>query len=362
MFRKVTVSLDILTDPSKRNYLDTRLESDRRKKAQYAEMNKRKQGMVDALHAREEEAKRAKVDGERRRREAAEEEDIKEAGRRMLEEAQKRREAAAAAAAQEKEKVRADGHGNGVNASNGGTTNGSGSTPMPTITPLDLTLILTIPPLVPTHNLRLKLETNYGPISHFILKDPTEESTGTSGTSPGAGETKTKKKKKEKGQKAIVEFQKGNWGGCWACWKDHQKSSTNTVSAVGDGVRAKWASGSTPAWIDWAASQPLPTAPALKPGSAVPSFTSSSPAVTSTDKTPAPSINFSATAAPPSFTSAPDFGSTTMADLLASHHRGVEVKEKKKQQDDEFESMTLLRMRQMERERLEAEIRAEEGD
>ena len=47
MFRKVTVSLDILTDQAKRNYVDTRLESDRRRKEQYAARDKRKQGLVD---------------------------------------------------------------------------------------------------------------------------------------------------------------------------------------------------------------------------------------------------------------------------------------------------------------------------
>jgi DnaJ family protein C protein 17 len=51
-----------------------------------------------------------------------------------------------------------------------------------------------------------------------------------------------------------------------------------------------------------------------------------------------------------------------MADLLASHSRSKRDEVERKKQADEFESMTLLKMRQMERERLEAQIRAEEDE
>jgi DnaJ family protein C protein 17 len=53
MFRKVTVSLEILSDSAKRTYLDTRLESDRKKRERYAELDKKRKGMVDvscAMH------------------------------------------------------------------------------------------------------------------------------------------------------------------------------------------------------------------------------------------------------------------------------------------------------------------------
>ena len=47
MFRKITVSLEILSDTSKRTYIDTRQAADRAKKERYAEMNKKKRVMVD---------------------------------------------------------------------------------------------------------------------------------------------------------------------------------------------------------------------------------------------------------------------------------------------------------------------------
>ena len=47
VFRQISVALEILSDPAKRNYLDTRLESDRRKKERYAEMDKKRKAMVD---------------------------------------------------------------------------------------------------------------------------------------------------------------------------------------------------------------------------------------------------------------------------------------------------------------------------
>ncbi len=47
MFRQISLSLEILIDTAKRNYLDTRLESDRRKKVQYAQANKKRKDLID---------------------------------------------------------------------------------------------------------------------------------------------------------------------------------------------------------------------------------------------------------------------------------------------------------------------------
>jgi DnaJ family protein C protein 17 len=51
-----------------------------------------------------------------------------------------------------------------------------------------------------------------------------------------------------------------------------------------------------------------------------------------------------------------------MSDLLASHNQSRTEKINQKKQADEFESMTILKMRQMERERLIEEIRREEEE
>jgi DnaJ family protein C protein 17 len=388
MFRKISLALSILTDSAKRTYIDTRLEADRKKRERYAEMNKKQKEMVDvsiylltlskvclargrswrqALHAREEEARLAKIQLQKRKREETEEESIKEAGRRMLEEAQKRAAAAAAAASSaQSHQASASGRTNGSHAQHnhvkGSHANGSASK-MPNITPADLSLILTIPSVASTSNLEQRIISIYGPLAHFILKPPAEP--------------KDLGKKKGKAWKAIVEFEKGNWGGCWACWKDHQKDSPAALGGIapglGDGVRARWVGGEEPAWVAWASQGGM--------GSTAPRPSSNGSGSTAregaTRRTTGPDIPFSATALPdpfanlganaapvaaPSFGSAPDFGSTTMADLLASHASSKAEKEDQKRKAEEFESMTLFQMRQRERERLAAQIRAEEGD
>lgn len=349
MFRQISLSLDILIDTAKRNYLDTRLESDRRKKAQYAEMNKKRKAMVDvgslptlfgevvpssvvltglqALNIREEEAKKAKVEQVRRRQHEAEEEVIKDAGRKMLEEAQKR-----AMAAQSNQTPVANGNGLHKPPSNGHTPasrqNGPSTDKQPPITSLDLTLELRFPSssIVSSSSSTLQstLQNRYGPINHVVLRDPPPPEPG---------------KKKKKIRKAIVEFGTGNWGGCWACWRDHDEGAREGAG-VGEGVRAKWAAGRVPNWVDWAARQ----------GNGI-------------DRQPPPNgTNGSEQPSAPSFGSAPDFGGTSMADLLARHSLEKETKSATKKKEDEFESMTLLRMRQMERDRLTEQIRREEEE
>lgn len=123
IFHQLSLSLGIFQNQAKRNYVDSKLESGRKKKQRYAEMDKKRKAMVDvrflffififyffasgwslismtiqALAAREEEAKKQKVEHVKRRQQQADEEAIKDAGRRMLEEAQKRAAAVAAAA------------------------------------------------------------------------------------------------------------------------------------------------------------------------------------------------------------------------------------------------------------------------
>jgi DnaJ family protein C protein 17 len=49
-----------------------------------------------------------------------------------------------------------------------------------------------------------------------------------------------------------------------------------------------------------------------------------------------------------------------MSELLASHNQSRNQEIDRKRKEQEFESMTILRMRQMERERLAEEIRLEE--
>ncbi|WWD21652.1 hypothetical protein CI109_106138 [Kwoniella shandongensis] len=347
LFRQISLSLEILIDPSKRSYVDNKLESDRRKREQYAASGAKRKAMIDALTAREDEAKKAKVDQVKRRQQQAEEEAIKDAGRKILEEAQKRAMAASVSvsASASNGAAAAGGGEGGASSSNGGskstttTTNGQ-----PSITSVDLTLILTFPSSSTSTlsssstELQQTLRGKYGPISHLVLTDPSTTTT--------ANNTTDKKKKKGKGRRAVVEFDRGNWGGCWACWKDHENNK-----GLEEGMKVRWAGGAVPQWVEWASRQPT-----------------SNPTTTKTEtnghangSTSTPNAAFGSA---PSFDSAPDLGGangngTTMAELLAQHSKTKETKAK----NEEYESMTLLRMRQLERQRLEEQIRREEeGD
>jgi DnaJ family protein C protein 17 len=225
-----------------------------------------------------------------------------------------------------------------------------------------------------------------------FLKDPPEKAAAAAAAAGAEGKTK---KKKDKGKKAIVEFAKGNWGGCWACWRDHSEESTTEARGLEEGVKVKWAAGKIPDWVEWAEGQRRRT-PSDGPERERERQRESRPDPATTrgrDINDQPSTNglkngtrtngaganggvgvgigvglpggwggatggFTASTPTPSFGSAPDFGGTTMADLLAQHASGKEAKRK----EEEYESMTLLRMRQMERERIEEQIRRQEEE
>ncbi|WVQ75803.1 hypothetical protein IAR50_005436 [Cryptococcus sp. DSM 104548] len=328
LFQQISLAAGILQDQSKRNYLDTKLEDDRKKKARYAEMDKKRKKMVDDLVEREEQAKKARVEQQQRRRQEADEESIKDAGKRMLEEAQRRAMAASAGTAAPPAPAPAirKSARNGENA--------------PDITPESLTLILILPPTATISQAQLlkNLVDSYGAITHLILSDalPSTSAISVEGT----------KKKKTKSRKAVLEFAAGNWGGCYSCWKDVEDRNSEKLGV--DGVKAKWAAGEAPSWVEWAETQ----LPSRRRPSETPASSFSFPH-------PPPS---SATTAP-SFSSAPAFSSSTsMADLLALHAKEKSSNDELKRKRAEAESLTLSRMRMMERERLEAEIKRQEEE
>ncbi|CAD6591552.1 MAG: hypothetical protein TREMPRED_000133 [Tremellales sp. Tagirdzhanova-0007] len=61
IFRQMQLAKEILLDTAKRRYVDTRLESDRLKKARDAERSDKRKAMIADLNAREETAKKAKT-------------------------------------------------------------------------------------------------------------------------------------------------------------------------------------------------------------------------------------------------------------------------------------------------------------
>lgn len=302
----------------------------------------------------------------------------------MLEEAQKRAAATAAAAANGNkhngtngQTPNANGSGSGFGTgssserytNSNGTGSGSGSK-QPPIAPVDLTLIIQFPPSSSTpiveseDNIQESLSAKYGPISDILIKSPPQE---------GVGEGSTKKKSKKKGRKVIVEFKEGNWGGCWSCWKDIENGNFRGIQGQeegeGEGVKVKWAGGEVPKWVEWATNQPHPRRtphPNPNPNSnsqastlRIPSPTSNPSFNPGTNPVGAPSFGFTSGSGSGSI---PDFTTSTMSDLLSSHTKSRDEALSRKKQEQDFESMTLLRMRQMERERLAEQIRREEEE
>lgn len=299
---------------------------------------------------REEAAKKARVDAGKRRQQAAAEEEIKEAGKRMLEEAQKK-----AAAALSSATAAAAGPSRPPQATNGHSNGESSSRPTPSITPLDLTLILQFPPASNPEQKTLQhsLSRAYGPIAHVFIKDPVPAA-----AEPGG---EKKKKPKPKGRRAIVEFQEGNWGGCWSCWRDVDVGDQQGRVEGLEGVKVKWAAGKTPDWVDWATPQAQGPDQAAARGRG-PEAQAHPTGGVRAEVDPLAGASAGTRTTLPSFDSAPDFAKSTMADLLASHNRSRDDEVSKKRKEQEFESMTLLKMRQMERDRLAEQIRREEEE
>ncbi|OXM76826.1 hypothetical protein C364_05334 [Cryptococcus neoformans Bt63] len=304
IFHQLSLSLGIFQNQAKRNYVDSKLESGRKKKQRYAEMDKKRKAMVDALAAREEEAKKQKVEQVKRRQQQADEEAIKDAGRRMLEEARKRATAAAAAATAQAPKAPGEPKAATPKPIGGGVSDKR------IITAEDLTLVLTLPAssTITSSDLQIRLTASYGPIAHLILPPVP--------LSQQATESKDGKKKKPKSRKAIVEFASGNWGGCYACWMDHEAGRGM------EGVKVKFGSGEVPGWVAWAETQQLGRRSSPASGGDQQS--------NSANGHPPPKKSFtlpttnSTPASPPSSTSAPNFpaandGEISMADLLAKH-------------------------------------------
>ncbi len=187
----------------------------------------------------------------------------------------------------------------------------------PPISPQDVTLTLqfpsvpmdTLPPfLTSTEALTAQIGQRYGPVEHVVLMNG----------KPGD---------KKKGGKAIVEFKTRNWDGCWACWRDHQEGGGLLPK-----TKVKWAGGEAPAWISWAEKQHQ----SMKPNA--------------TESITPPSMNNNSQRPPGPATSFPAFGSSVPPPSNTTNGK------------DDLESTTLLRMRQLERERMAERMRREEEE
>lgn len=285
-----------------------------------------------ALLAREEEAKRAKANTSQRAAQETEEEAIKEAGRKMRETMQKASTAQTTAATPPVN--------NAPRPSPTGTR--------PPMTPVDLTLTMQFPAdadpatssmLCSSTALEPRITSLYGPVNFVILKEPS--------TADGS---EKKKKKKPRGARAIVEFKESNWSGCWACWKDHMVDSGTGKARrpLVQGTKVKWATqdGTIPEWIHWAEQQHASNGdPPLK--------TPADPVYPNITR---PSAKISSSF-PASFASS----FPTAEERRQQEIRNAKAKAERAAADD-YEGATLFKMRQLERERLEAEIRRQEEE
>ncbi|KAL7419389.1 hypothetical protein Q5752_006227 [Cryptotrichosporon argae] len=347
VFHTLSLALNILSDPGKRLFLDSRLEKEKAQRARYAEMSKKRQAGVDDLLRREEAAKKARADAQASRQAAAEEEAVREAGRRMVEEAQRRARQAARPARPTTAPAPAP-----APAASGSRA--------PAISPQDVTLRLQLPPLsVLDEAALIAALAKYGAVEHVVFRAPAAKAPEKEGKEGKEG-------KKKKGAVAVVEFAVGNWGGCWACWTDAERGQ-----GVG-GAKARWLAGETPAWVAWAEAQASGLAAANgsdKVGERASNGATGNEMSSAAQPRPAPSHTSASEAQIPQDPAASS--GSALADLLRRHGAGrASAPTPVPSVPESFtpremggrEESTLFRMRQRERERLEAQIRQEEGE
>lgn len=218
----------------------------------------------------------------------------------------------------------------------------------PPMTPADLTLTLQFPAdpdpatssmLSSSTSLEPRITSLYGPVNFVILKEPN-----------ASADAPEKKKKKPRGARAIVEFKESNWGGCWACWKDHIVDSVTGKARrpLVQGTKVKWATkdGTTPEWVTWAEQQHATNGdtPLTAPADPVYSNTTRPPVKVSSS-----------------------FAASFASSFPTAEERRQQERQKAKAQAEraaaeDYEGATLFKMRQLERERLEAEIRSQEEE
>lgn len=147
-----------------------------------------------------------------------------------------------------------------------------------------------------------------------------------------------------------MEFKESNWGGCWACWKDHIVDSVTGKARrpLVQGTKVKWATkdGTTPEWVTWAEQQHATNGdtPLTAPADPVYSNTTRPPVKVSSS-----------------------FAASFASSFPTAEERRQQERQKAKAQAEraaaeDYEGATLFKMRQLERERLEAEIRSQEEE
>ncbi|KAL7411424.1 hypothetical protein BDY24DRAFT_396725 [Mrakia frigida] len=324
-FHLLTVSQALLLDGPKRAILDVKLEAAAKRAERTAGLESRKRGMVNDLVAREEAFKKAKSSAtSSSSASTAQEASVQSAGRKLREEA-----AAAALAADDFARSEEKRINKLASKSQSNSSNRSSST----ITDLDVTLRLSLPLPIFSHlvsepgALEKFLLAKYGKVDTVVLREGKVKKSSSSSSKAG----------KEQAT-AMVVFEQSNLGGCWALWEDCRSGRGGW-----EGVKAKWGNkGVEPEWVGRLGR-------AKESAAASSTTTTAEPSLESTGFTGFGGGSRSSNGGVPSFsfdpTSATGGGGPSTAPPPPPEN---------------YESSTLLRMRQAERERLEREIREEE--
>ncbi|KAI0635132.1 DnaJ domain-containing protein [Trametes polyzona] len=315
-FHELHQAQELLMDPLRRMALDAKLRLKEARKARYAQYDAKRKGLVEELEERERALKKARTETEAQKKERwRENERIMEEGRRLREEREKE--------LQRKEREREELERNVQAASTG--------LEPPSLGLLDTTIrvkyTLSSHPTLTTAQSISALLTPFGPIddSSIVLS------------------LKPSPPKKPKRGTALVPFKQIVGAFAAVC------ASGRAESGLGD-IEVDWAEGKEPELIGWL--KKMGKLGSQSTGSYdKPKVAPSQAAQSSDPKTSAP-VAESASASPfSSFPSTfPDLDAVPPAPSASTDIPGMD-----------YESLTLLRMRQAERERLEREIREQEA-
>ena len=321
-FHELNTAYNLLLDPTKKAALDEAFRAQRARKERFATFDAKRRNLQEDLESRERAFKRARVDKlEEERKREQDIERVKEEGRRKMRE---REEAAARR-----------------NATPPPPAAATSASSQPTLGPLDTTVrvkySLSAHPNLSTAAAVESLLSQFGALDTPVLALKARKSKKAASSSSDAVQAT-----------AVVHFDRIEHAHAAVCASNDKKRGF-------EGIEITWAGGAEPAilaqlksqWSAASASTETSKPPSVAPVSA----SIAAPAGTGGGEDDI-LARLRAFSSQPSTTATPDFTSTksTTTTAPASDSSGLDV-----------ESVTLLRMRAMERAKLEAQIRDEEA-
>ncbi|KDQ07312.1 hypothetical protein BOTBODRAFT_60080 [Botryobasidium botryosum FD-172 SS1] len=318
-FHELTEAYNLLLDPIRRSALDAQIKIKNARKLRFAAFDSKRKNLQEELEERERAFKKArgeKDDDERKK--AQELERIKEEGRRMM------REREEALLREQKEKEKQAGESSGARVGGGATSDAPPEGLLDTT--IRLKYSLSEVPHLTTSSALAALLSSFGPIDSdsivLSLKTPKP--------------SKKPERSKAKPSTALVPLK--NVGDAFAAVLASGRKERGL-----EGIEVSWAGGEEPEIVKW-----------LKRNGKLGMRKSDGPAA------PQASARLFSTSASPATPSSSTFSS--FPESLPTHPPPIPQTAPKLGNGLDFESLTLMRLRQAEREKLEREIRAQEAD